>query len=151
MTDTVKKLSDNGIEAICTIPELAKKLGLSRARFYQLQKKGVFPKPLYSGPKRPYYPPDLQQKCIEIRKTGIGYNEKAIVFNKSRKKKYQGLQSWSEHKYEELTDALKQMGLNVSPHKVKKTVMTRYPEGVPAHVNKGTVIGELFRHFTQRL
>jgi hypothetical protein len=149
MTDTAKKLSDNGIEAICTVPELAKELGLSKARFYQLLNKGVFPEPLYAGPKRSYYPPDLQQKCIEIRKTGIGYNEKAIVFNKSRKKKAQGPESWSEHKYEELTDALKQMGLNVSPRKVKKTVMTRYPEGIPAHVDKGTVIENLFRPFRQ--
>ena len=51
---------------------------IERQGFYQLQKKGVFPKPIYSGPKRPYYPPYLQQKCIEIRKTGIGYKEKAI-------------------------------------------------------------------------
>ena len=151
MTDTGKKGSDNCIKAICTVPELAKKLGLSRARFYQLQKKGVFPKPLYSGPKRPYYPPNLQQKCIEIRKTGIGYNEKAIVFNKSRKKKCQGPQNCPDHKYEELADALKQMGLNVSPREVENIVITLYPEGSPPPLNKGVVIRELFRYFRREL
>ena len=144
-------MSNNGIEAICTVPELAKKLGLSRARFYQLQKKGVFPKPLYSGPKRPFYPLERQQKCIEIRKTRIGYDGQPIIFNTKRKKKSQGAQNQPYPEYKELADALKQMGLNVSFHKVKKTIINRYPEGIPTQVDKGTIIGELFRHFRQGL
>ena len=64
----MEKLSDNNIKGICTVKEMVMKLKLSRARFYQLQKRGVFPKPDRCGrSNRPFYTPDMQQKCLEIR------------------------------------------------------------------------------------
>ncbi len=53
---------DNDLKAVCSVTELTKKLGLSRARFYQLQKMGVFPMPIYcTRTIRPFYPLELQQ------------------------------------------------------------------------------------------
>jgi DNA-binding transcriptional MerR regulator len=60
--------------AIRSVTEMARKLGFSRARLYQLVETGVLPPPIRSSMGRPYYPPDLQQKCLQIRKTGIGFN-----------------------------------------------------------------------------
>ena len=40
-------LPDYDLKAVCSVTALAKKLGLSRARFYQLQKMGVFCAPVY--------------------------------------------------------------------------------------------------------
>ena len=42
-------------KAIVTVSEMARMCGLSRARFYQLQKAGVFPAPVYQD-GRPLYP-----------------------------------------------------------------------------------------------
>ena len=37
----------NETKAIVTVSEMARMCGLSRARFYQLQKAGIFPSPVY--------------------------------------------------------------------------------------------------------
>jgi hypothetical protein len=120
-----------------------KELGLSRARFYQLQKKGIFPKSLYSSPKRPFYSPDLRQKCIDIRKTGIGYNGQPTVFYSLQKDILP-----SHLSYERLTDALQQMKLNVTLDAIKKAVNSLYPKGLPSvDGDEGRVIRDLVRYF----
>ena len=83
----MEKLSDNNIKGICTVKELVSRLKLSRARFYQLQNRGVFPKPDRCGrSNRPFYTPDMQRKCLEIRRTGIGYDGEPVVFNAPRQR-----------------------------------------------------------------
>jgi len=143
-------LSDNSLKAVCSVTELAKKLGLSRARFYQLQKMGVFPEPIYCvRTKRPFYPLDLQQECINIRETGIGYNEQPIIFYSSRKNKSGESQNQSDQEYEKLTNSLRKMGLNVTRNKVKKAVKTLYPEGLAHRFNEGMVIRNVFKCLEQ--
>jgi len=145
-------LSDNNLKAACSVTELAKKVGLSRARFYQLQKMGVFPQPLYcTRTKRPFYPLDLQQKCIDIRKTGIAHNGQLILFYSSRQNKSRKSQNQPDHKDKELADILNQMGLTVTPNKVKNAVKALYPEKLAEHPVEGTVIRDLFRYFKQGL
>ena len=78
-------LSNNDFKAVCSVTELAKNLDMSRARFYQLQKVGVFPEPVYCVyTKRPFYTMGLQEKCLEIRETGIGHNGRPIIFYSKR-------------------------------------------------------------------
>ena len=145
-------LPDNDLKAICSVTEMAEKLDLSRARFYQLQKMGAFPKPVYCPrTKRPFYPLDLQKKCIDIRKTGIGYNDQPVLFYASRKDTSGKLQNQSDHQYEELIGILRQMGLNVSLKKVKNAVKSLYPEGLTRSSVEGPVIRDLFRYFDQRV
>ncbi len=150
----IKMLSDNNhsLEAVCSVTELAKKLGLSRARFYQLMETGVFPRPVYCvHTKRPFYPLDLQQKCTDIRKTGIVHNGQPILFYGPRKNKTNKSQNQQDHKYKELTKTLRQMGLNVTCNDVKNAVKTLYPERLTEQLVEGTVIRELFRCFKQRV
>jgi hypothetical protein len=145
-------LQDNNLQAVCSVTQMAAKLGLSRVRFYQLLKMGVFPKPVYLGnPERPFYPLELQQKCEEIRNTGIGYNGQPILFNNPLKDGSRKSQNRSDDKYQELANILRQMGLKVTLSKVKKAVKSVYPEGLTQLPVEDTVIRCLFRYFEQRL
>ena len=53
-------------------------VGLSRARFYQLLGTAFPLPPLRRGdPKRPYYPPELQQVCLDVRQTKLRHRRQA--------------------------------------------------------------------------
>ena len=139
--------SNNDLKAVCTVTALVKKLGLSRARFYQLQNTGVFPKPIYCiRTKRPFYPFELQQQCIDIRRTGIGFNGQQILFNASRKTKPDKSKNHSASKCEELMDILKEMRLSVTRNKVRDAVKILYPDGLAKGHIEGTVIRDLYRY-----
>ncbi len=141
---------DTNLKAVCSITELTRKLGMSRARFYQLLEMGVFPKPVYCiRTRRPFYTLDLQQKCMDIRKTGIGNNNLPIIFYTARKNTYRRCHNQLDRKYEELTDILKQMGLNITCNNVKNAVKTLYPEKLTQQPVEGTVIRDMFRYFNQ--
>jgi hypothetical protein len=71
-------------KAVVSVSEMARMCGLSRARFYQLQKAGVFPAPLYQA-GRPVYTEDQQQVCLEVRKKNRGINGKPILFYARRR------------------------------------------------------------------
>ena len=73
------------MNSIITVTAMAKKVGLSRARFHQLQKEGFFPPALRcSRSGRPYYDSELQEKCVEVKSTGIGANNLPIIFYSPR-------------------------------------------------------------------
>ncbi|NIT61619.1 MAG: AlpA family phage regulatory protein [Phycisphaerae bacterium] len=144
--------SDNDLKAVCSVADLARKLGLSRARFYQLMEKGVFPKPVYcTRTRRPFYTLDLQQKSIDARKTGIGHNGQLVVFYSARQNKFRKSQDSPDYRYEELTAILRQMGLNITCNKVKNAVKALYPEELTQHTIDGAIIRDLFKHFNQGL
>src|ERR1700722_6365442 len=66
---------------IVSVSEMARRCGLSRARFYQLQKAGIFPSPVYMvSTRRPIYDQLLQDVCLEVRRTNCGVNGKPILF-----------------------------------------------------------------------
>ena len=138
--------SDRDLKVACSVSDMARRLNLSRARFYQLVETGVFPKPLYCvRTKRPYYSLELQQKCIEVRRTGIGYDGRPILFYSPRTKISNTRRSQLGSRLERLADALNRMGLNVSQSKVKETVETLYPGKLPLDVDEGVIIRNLFR------
>ena len=60
-------------------------LGLSKSRFHALIRAGVFPKAvLHESCKRPVFDLESQQKCLEIRATGIGLSGQPVIFNRMR-------------------------------------------------------------------
>src|SRR5947209_7991692 len=64
-----------------SVAEMARMVGLSRARFYQLQQAGVFPKPDRDADTgRPFYPEEQQQVCLEVRRRNCGVNGKPVLF-----------------------------------------------------------------------
>ena len=103
------------LRSICTVSQMAQNLAISRARLYQLINEGVFPPPAYCcRSRKPLYPHRLQAACLEIRKTGVGWNGKLVRFCKHRKKP----ELKPEHK--ELIAFLRNMGLSVTISQIKK-------------------------------
>lgn len=137
-------------QSICTVTTLAKKLGLSRARFYQLQKKGVFPKPLYSDSKQPYYSMELQNICLKVRETGIGYDGSPIIFY-AKKESRSATASPTKQIYKQISEALEQMGLKVPIEQVRSAVTALYPDKQKKLNINGDVIAEVFRHLRNKL
>jgi hypothetical protein len=67
-----------------SVAEMARMVGLSRARFYQLIGT-AFPHPLYNvATKRPFYPPDLQEACLEVRRRNCGVDGKPVLFHRRK-------------------------------------------------------------------
>lgn len=70
------------------VAEMAAAVGLSRDRFHDLLKLQVFPPPVYLlRSHRPVYPPELQQSCLVVRFSGIGFNGAPIAFNRTKRAK----------------------------------------------------------------
>jgi hypothetical protein len=147
----------NNFEAICSVSEMARRLCLSRARFYQLQKMGVFPKPIRCHDiKRPFYPLDLQQKCMEVRKTGIGLNGRPIIFNASRKNnKTKIYNNHLDIKFDEfcgeLVCVLNEFKLKISKDKIKKAIQEKYPNGLEQYTVTRELINDLVEYFRKLL
>ena len=129
----------NEANANCTMSEAARRLGLSRARFYQLIAQQVFPPPAYSIRNRlPLYPMRLLNVCKDIRQTGIGFNGQFVRFYRKRTNGKLNQQ----HKH--LTTILRGMGLTVTVSRVQKALrQLRIP---PNMVKEEEAIRKLFRH-----
>jgi hypothetical protein len=128
---------------------MAEKLSLSRERFYQLQKAGIFPPPVYSiVNKRPFYTCQQQDNCLEIKKTGIGFNGKPVIFNNPRK---QIISSHDNNNgvYENLMTILKRMGLKITKKMLTNAMSRFYPGGLKENDINGTKIKELFNYLKQ--
>ena len=154
-----KKLSN--MKAVCSVSEMAQKLELSRARFYQLQNVGAFPPPIYSiKTRRPFYDIRLQQICFEIRETGIDFSGEYILFYSARKNtsdnprksstSNNGRRSGKNSQYQELIETLGMMGLEVNYVQVQEAVKELYPDGIEAE-DQGVVVREIFRFLKKRV
>jgi hypothetical protein len=122
---------------------------LSRSRFYDLIEAGVFPKPvLHPSSKRPMYDRDMQEKCLEIRETGIGTNGVPVLFNRKPRKGSPPQRRKAEERKPDradLVDALKGLGLTTTVQVVNEAVAALYPNGVTG-INQGDLVRKLFLH-----
>jgi hypothetical protein len=67
-------------KAAVTITEMARMVGLSRARFYQLI-GSAFPHPIYSvSTRRPFFNEELQNVCLEVRRRSFGVDGRPVLF-----------------------------------------------------------------------
>ncbi len=138
----------NDFEEVCPVNKLAKKLGLSRPRFYQLQKMGVFPPPVYCiRTKRPMYPQRLQQACMEIRRRGIGYNGLPVIFYSGRNGKTKPSCQKSESNYKEIANALEKFRIKASAVEIKKAINKVFPDGLAQDDFDGIALGKLCLYF----
>lgn len=68
-------------KTVVTVSEMARQVGLSRQRFHQLRRQGVFPEPEYDcETDRPFYDEETQTICREVRQRNCGVNGKRILF-----------------------------------------------------------------------
>jgi hypothetical protein len=142
-----------GARAVVTVSEMARMVGLSRARFYQL-KAGVFPTPVYDvATRRPASTEVLQQVCLEVRCRNCGVNGKPVLFYARRApptpapagpRKVTPRPPKNEHA--NLTDALRGLGLaSVSAAQAGAALKDVFPQGT-AGVDEAEVVRAVFLH-----
>lgn len=106
---------------------MAEKLFLSRSHFYALIKKQVFPRPaIING--RPIYTPDLQEVCMEVKRTGITMNGDYTYFNEKPSKKTAKKPS---KKFGTLIESLQGLGIHVNASQIEAAVKDLYPSDKP--------------------
>lgn len=139
---------DFSTKSAVSVTEMAAMVGLSRARFYQLVKKGTFPPPDYEGDDgRPFFSEDKQRQCLEVRRRNCGIDGKAILFYSRRRdagvtrKKIERSKPTNQHA--ELIDGLKSLGLIATAAQVDAVVKELYPNGT-AGTGQGEVIRAVF-------
>ena len=142
------------LKEIVTITEMSCMCRLSRARFYQLIKEGIFPTPSRNKEtQRPFYDRDQQEQCLLIRRVNKGANGKAVMFYGCRleipphpKRKRKQLPISKPHKTQdpvitELRHGLTQLGVvNVTDQGVREALVAAYPDG-----HRGVESAELLR------
>ena len=139
-------------EVVVTVRRMAEICQLSRSRFYELLEANVFPKPVqHPFTKRPMFDQQLQDKCLEIRRTGIGANGIPILFNrKPTKTDYKKSQAARTAKnssnadYEWVSDAIKGLGISANAQQVHDAVTSLYPAGLVDGLDHGEVIRKTF-------
>lgn len=139
---------NNGLKSVCSVSTMAAKLGLSRARFYQLQTAGIFPMPVYCiRTKRPFYPENLQALCLKIRTTGIGLNGRPVLFYFKCRNTRISRKDNSADTCKEIAAALDELGLKASPLEIKNAVKSLYPADWQHLQVNGKLIAKFFRYF----
>ena len=156
---TVDKQSNSFPRAGISVLEMAKTLGLSRSRFYQLMGSGKIPCPIYDvKTRRPFYDQKLQEICLKIKQTGIAYDNTIIMFNTARQTTQkrpqkpdvtQTIESPTDNKYSDIVEALAEMGVRTNVEAVGKAIKQIYPNGQD-DVDEGVMLRDLFRHLRNK-
>lgn len=64
---------------------MARRVGLSRSRFYDLVKAGIFPSPVYCiRTRRPMFLTEQQADCLRVKSSNIGVNGEYVLFYSAR-------------------------------------------------------------------
>lgn len=140
-------------KAVVSVVEMSSMVGLSKSRFYALMQAGIFPRPTQNGScKRPVFDLELQQKCLEIRHTGVGANAQPVLFNRkrrasTRKPRQRPQAAVGEHG--ELVEALRSLGLTTTPAAVQEALAELYPDGCD-QIEQGEVVRAVFLHLQKR-
>ena len=149
-------------KAIVTVSEMARMCGLSRARFYQLQKAGVFPAPVYQD-GRPVYMEEQQRVCLEVRRKNRGVNNKPVLFYARRlmgttpvpkpaKKLSTPTKPSPQEKKDiaELLDGLNALGLTTTTAaQVVEVTKELFPNGTDG-LDQGDVLRAVFLHLKRQ-
>src|SRR5207253_1219686 len=80
-------MSENIVtKSVVSVTEMARMVGLSRARFYQLVKRGTFP-PVDLDPvsNRPCYFEEKQRQVLDARRRNQGVDGKLVLFYSRRR------------------------------------------------------------------
>ena len=147
------------ITPVVSVAGMARMVGLSRQRFHQLMKQGVFPAPVYDvQTRRPHYIEEMQKVCMAVREKNVGINGRVVLFYARRPGIVQQKQIKSHGsashtrppKHSGLIDGLKGLGLTtVTEQQVVAALQTLYPSGT-AGVGEGELVRTVFVHLMRR-
>lgn len=119
-------------KAAVTVAEMARMVGLSRARFYQLMGT-AFPLPVYDvTTRRPLFVEEQQKVCLEVRRRNCGIDGKPILFycRRAPVTSRRLPKAAKSPVPTELLDGLRSLGLTVAAAQVEAALATLYPKGV---------------------
>ena len=145
-------------KSVVSVTEMARAVGLSRARFYQLVKSGTFPPPDREPvTNRPRYFEEGQRRCLEVRRRNMGVDGKAILFYSRRRDFGTGKQKPPKPKLEAknkdvtaLMDGLNALGLTTATAaQVEQITEELYPNGT-AGIDQGQVLKAVFLEIRRR-
>ncbi len=130
-------MTENIVRAAVSVSDQAKMVGLSRARFYQLIRAGVFPAPDHDPvTQRPFYSEEAQRICLEVRRRNCGINGQPVLFYARRRDlgqqkavKRAARPKTNDSQYADLIDLLGQVNLVVTAAQVEAVVKQEFPQG----------------------
>ncbi len=137
-----------------SVADMAKMVGLSRARFYQLMESGVFPRPeRHAETDRPFYSEEQQKVVLEVRRRNCGINGQAVLFyarrlptgpTPARPQRAKPKPTPKAEPHADLLAAVQALGLTgVTPSQVAKAVGETFPNGTVG-VDEGEVVRAVF-------
>lgn len=148
---------NNETKAVVTVSEMARMVGLSRARFYQLVRGGTFPPPVYDS-GRPVYTEELQQVCLDVQRKHRGIDGQPVLFYarrlssaqaKSKVRLAPALPAKNRH-IDALVDGLNALGLpTAKAAEVESVTRELYPNGT-AGIDQAEVLRAVFLAIRRR-
>lgn len=146
-------------EAVISVSEMARRLTLSRARFYELIQEGIFPSPIYCiHTRRAMYPLELQRQCLEVRESNVGVNGRYILFYRprsaspsepvartARSNRSDAAGRIANPILTEIRQGLGALGMAAATDdQIRSALAIGYPSGT-AGIDSGTVLASVFR------
>jgi len=142
-------------KAVITVSEMARLVGLSRARFYQLVNAGVFPSPVYCvRTRRPIYVEELQRVCLDIRHRHHGLSGPVIFYTKHSPSTRQACPKPKPVAVDDtvlnVLEGIKALGLtSAKAANVEDAMRTLFPVGVVGR-EQGEIIRDVFVHLARQ-
>jgi hypothetical protein len=138
-----------------TVAEMARLVGLSRSRFYQLI-GSAFPQPVYDvATRRPIYTEELQQVCLDVRRRNCGIDGRPVLFYArrlptapARPRKVKTTPTASPP-HADLLDGLRSLGLATAAADVVAAVKELFPRGTDGQ-DQGEVLRVVFLHLKRQ-
>lgn len=122
-------MSQSSKARFVTLAELCDMLGISKSRYYALQKKGIFPAPQRAG-NRPVFDQQLVEQCVGVVRSRVGLNGEPVLFNRKAVEEPSRTRSGStKGKHEEMIAALQSLGVTATADQVAAALKTLPDEG----------------------
>ena len=141
-------MADNIVtKSAVSVTEMARMVGLSRARFYQLVRRGTFPpadQDTLTG--RPCYFEEKQHQVLEVRRRNCGVDGSPILFYSRRRDLGQtkapsrpAKPMTKPNNHADVIHCLEQVKITMTSAQVEATLKELFPEGTEGK-DTGTVV-----------
>jgi predicted DNA-binding transcriptional regulator AlpA len=112
-----------------TLAELCEMLGISKSRFYALQRKGILPASQRAG-NRPVFDQQLVEQCVGVVRSRVGINGEPVLFNrKTVAEPAKTRPATVKMKHDEMIASLQQLGVTATAGQVEAALKSLPAEG----------------------
>ena len=148
------KPTEQDFKEAVSVSEMARMVGLSRARFYELVAQGVFVPPVHSvSSKRPYFNAELQERNLQVRQTHrAALTGETVLFNEKRCSpprpappvvRRTGRRRAAPQAG--LVEGVKSLGIEATAAQVEQALASCFPSGTVGH-EETAVLRTIYRH-----